>query len=322
MINKKYNSGIYSIEFVGYDKVYIGSTINFSRRKSEHLYLLKKNKHSNKHLQNIYNKYKDKIQIKLFIYTDRNKEYVRTLEQNIINCYNFEDLINICDTVNKPTKVQSRKFKKEDVIEIFNLAFNFISVKDISNIFSCSKHIIYDIISRRTYSDVNIDKNIIINAQKNVLNNKNKKFSEFEIEYIKDNYNKIGRKKIAEILNRNSKSICNVATKLGITNKVKPVYNNRKNKNKNKKIWDDQNLLYLKENIHNGIDYVAKQLNLTESQVIFACDSYKIKRPNNKWTQEEIDFLLQNYKEKGSKFCSEKIGRSRDSIIIKYGTLK
>jgi hypothetical protein len=187
MIRRKYNSGIYSIEFDGYEKVYIGSTINFSRRKSEHLYLLKKNKHRNRHLQNIYNKHKDKIQIKLFIYTDHNKEYVRILEQKIINCYNFEDLINICDIVNKPTQIQSRKFKKEDIIEIFNLAFNLISVKDISSIFSCSKYTIYNIISRKTYFDIYIDENIIISAQKNVLNKKNKKFSEFEINYIKEN---------------------------------------------------------------------------------------------------------------------------------------
>lgn len=322
MINKKYNSGIYVIEFSGYEKVYIGSTINFNRRKSEHLYLLKKNKHHNKHLQNVYNKYKDKMEIRLFIYTDCNKEYVRILEQNIINCYNFEDLINICDTVNKPAQIQSRRFKKEDIVQIFNLAFNNIKVKEISKIFSCNKCAIYNILSRKIYCDINIDEDIISNAQKNVLNNKNKKFSELEINYIKENYNKIGRKKIAEILNRNSKSICNVATKLGITNKVKPVYHNRKNKNKWQKIWDDKKLLYLKENIHKGVDFVADQLNLTHKQIVRACDSHRVKRPNNKWSQEEINFLLEHYKEKGSKFCSEKIGRSRDSIVIKYGTLK
>lgn len=97
---------------------------------------------------------------------------------------------------------------------------------------------------------------------------------------------------------------------------------NKKNKNKWQKIWDNKNILYLKENIHNGVSYVAKYLNLTDQQVVYACNCYKIKRPNNKWSQEEINFLLEHYKEKGAKFCSEKIGRSRDSIVIKYGTLK
>ena len=50
------NSGIYQI--VINNKGYIGSTNNFSRRKNEHISLLKRNTHTNKKLQNSYNKYK------------------------------------------------------------------------------------------------------------------------------------------------------------------------------------------------------------------------------------------------------------------------
>lgn len=51
-------SCIYKINSVLYpDKLYIGSAVNFSKRKSIHLHWLKKGKHSNKKLQNHFNKY-------------------------------------------------------------------------------------------------------------------------------------------------------------------------------------------------------------------------------------------------------------------------
>lgn len=50
-------SGIYKISFVGSDKFYIGSTNDFKRRRKEHKWTLKNNKHCNPMLQNFYNKY-------------------------------------------------------------------------------------------------------------------------------------------------------------------------------------------------------------------------------------------------------------------------
>jgi group I intron endonuclease len=51
------SAGIYIIINKIDDKRYIGSSINLSRRKNSHFRLLRNNKHSNKHLQNAYNKY-------------------------------------------------------------------------------------------------------------------------------------------------------------------------------------------------------------------------------------------------------------------------
>lgn len=51
-------SGIYKIYNNRSDKVYIGSTICFSRRKRDHFYELKLGTHHCKGLQNAYNKYK------------------------------------------------------------------------------------------------------------------------------------------------------------------------------------------------------------------------------------------------------------------------
>lgn len=52
--------GIYSIVNTFNSKIYIGSTIQINRRKTEHWYLLKHNRHPNRHLQNAWNKYGEK----------------------------------------------------------------------------------------------------------------------------------------------------------------------------------------------------------------------------------------------------------------------
>lgn len=48
---------IYYIKHVETNKVYVGLTTNYVRRKSEHLFDLKHNKHCNCHLQHAWNKY-------------------------------------------------------------------------------------------------------------------------------------------------------------------------------------------------------------------------------------------------------------------------
>lgn len=50
---------IYKISCENTDKIYIGETINLSQRVQKHFSLLRKNKHSNPILQNIFNKYKE-----------------------------------------------------------------------------------------------------------------------------------------------------------------------------------------------------------------------------------------------------------------------
>lgn len=50
-------TGIYKIENLVNEKVYIGQAVNISRRWNEHKFHLKNNNHYNKHLQNAWNKY-------------------------------------------------------------------------------------------------------------------------------------------------------------------------------------------------------------------------------------------------------------------------
>lgn len=54
------NSGIYQIENRVNNRIYIGSSIDLNKRRKEHLYRLKNNRHTNNHLQNSFNKYGEK----------------------------------------------------------------------------------------------------------------------------------------------------------------------------------------------------------------------------------------------------------------------
>ena len=50
-------SGIYQIRNTKDNKIYIGSAVNLNKRKNNHFSHLRRNLHSNKHLQNAFNKH-------------------------------------------------------------------------------------------------------------------------------------------------------------------------------------------------------------------------------------------------------------------------
>ena len=57
-------TGIYKITINDY-YIYIGQSVNIERRWSAHLNELKQNKHCNKKLQNVYNKYPDSVKFQI-----------------------------------------------------------------------------------------------------------------------------------------------------------------------------------------------------------------------------------------------------------------
>lgn len=98
--------GVYKIENLINNKVYIGSTISgFKKRIKEHLYELNKGKHHSSHLQKAFNKYgtnnfevsilevcnRESIIQKEQFYLDQYKSYNRNLGYNILNkAYNSQ----------------------------------------------------------------------------------------------------------------------------------------------------------------------------------------------------------------------------------------
>lgn len=80
-------TGIYKILNIVNGNFYIGSALNFKKRKSFHLRDLKNDKHHNKHLQNAYNKYgKDNFIFELISICE--KENLMKIEQYYIDSTN------------------------------------------------------------------------------------------------------------------------------------------------------------------------------------------------------------------------------------------
>lgn len=100
------NSGIYKITNKVNNKIYIGSAVNFKRRRSEHFSDLKHNNHSNQHLQNAYNKYGEK-NFEFSILIKYPVEELIIAEQVFINVFNPE--YNICKTANSRLGVKASK---------------------------------------------------------------------------------------------------------------------------------------------------------------------------------------------------------------------
>lgn len=94
------NAGIYIISFTGVSRIYIGSTTDFGRRKSQHLWQLRRDCHTNPKLQNYYNKYGEVCFNFTIVECILDEDYINQREQEYFNQYfaqeyitsNFKDL--------------------------------------------------------------------------------------------------------------------------------------------------------------------------------------------------------------------------------------
>ena len=91
----KRSPGIYKISCTETNKVYIGETLDLSNRLQKHFSLLRKNKHSNPILQNIFNKYgEETFEVEVLEYVDFTDDFkLKTLEREWQN--KFEHCISL-----------------------------------------------------------------------------------------------------------------------------------------------------------------------------------------------------------------------------------
>ena len=115
-------SGIYKITNTKNNCVYIGQTKDFSRRKTAHFSLLKKNKHTNKFLQNDYNEYGEKNFIFEKIQEEQDREKRLELEQYFINQYS-----NVC--YNNMFYLEQNNTNTESKIEYYKTIIHVQEVK-------------------------------------------------------------------------------------------------------------------------------------------------------------------------------------------------
>lgn len=102
----KTNAAIYTITFGNSKRIYIGSTLNYQVRRSQHLYCLRNKTHTNKKLQNYYNKYgEDKFTFKVVeCFLDKDVKYIRSREQEYLDYYYAKEFVS--------TNRQDKRFDK------------------------------------------------------------------------------------------------------------------------------------------------------------------------------------------------------------------
>jgi len=111
-------SGIYQIRNKSDGKVYVGSTVDFNKRwVSGHRRLLRRNKHCNRHLQSVWNKYGEENFVFEMLEEVKDKTLLIEREQHFFDTMKPE--YNICKTagntlgVPSPTKGKTGIFSKE-----------------------------------------------------------------------------------------------------------------------------------------------------------------------------------------------------------------
>ncbi len=224
-------SGLYVIEFVGSNRFYIGSSINLNKRKDQHFRDLKFKRHANKYLQNVYNKYgADSFKFTILAIVDPDIRLIRKMEQNIIQSYiHDKDMINISTRTDITTR--EAMFTDTQIVQIFNLIssgkdYSFVAKKLKSN-----KSAISRVILRDSYRLVHIDESIEKKAYNAIK--RNIPFSKEDIDFINNNYKKIGAKKCGLILGRSAKTVSEFARKSNI---------------KHTKVWTKEEEQYILDN--------------------------------------------------------------------------
>ena len=157
------NSGIYKITNLINGKIYIGSSINLKRRMNEHLRELRLNIHSNKRLQNSYNKYgEENFKTEVVEYCDINK--VREREQFYIDNYlpyltEIGYNISNCSTGGNTGNSESHpkaKLNWEKVNEIRNsYKLNIYNMEELSDLYEITIQGIWLIIKNKNWHDKN-----------------------------------------------------------------------------------------------------------------------------------------------------------------------
>lgn len=88
---------------------YVGSTVNFFRRFKEHRKMLRGNRHYNRMLQNIFNKYGESNFHFTIEEIVQDESDLLPIEQNYIDYYGFDNLINLAPIVGSGPGVQSKE---------------------------------------------------------------------------------------------------------------------------------------------------------------------------------------------------------------------
>lgn len=213
---KEHNSGIYVIEIIGSPKFYIGSTLDLARRERDHERLLLKGTHKNLHLQNAFNKHGvDSYKFRIIAICEKDKDFLLTLEQKIIDSYDWDELFNF----NRFTRVTNKgnDVSYEYIKGVFEDTANSVSREEILEKYNISKGTHRNIIIRKSYSWIKVDKDIVKSAQDSLR--KCDRYSKEELGFIRDNHEK-GLEFLSENLGRTEVAVRTQLSRMKLVNSL------------------------------------------------------------------------------------------------------
>lgn len=150
--NLMHEGGIYQITNIIDGSFYIGSTIEFARRKTKHFSELKRGTHDNTHLQRIYNKHgvSSLIFSILAVYPTTSRPFLYEVEQKVID--------HLVPVLNK-TSIVAQPTAPEKPVAKFNLSGKFVgayrSIKEAAHSSGVHANSIQDVIANRYFTSAN-----------------------------------------------------------------------------------------------------------------------------------------------------------------------
>jgi hypothetical protein len=138
--------------------------------------------------------------------------------------------------------------------------------------------------------------------------NNRKKFSEEDINFIKENYNKMKIEDIAFILKRTKNSIYNMMGYIGVSNRYQ---------------WTENRINILKEFYPCGDwDILLKKLETNNKQNIMQKAHSLNLNFGHRWLSNEIKYLIKNFGKKSYEDIAKELNKTLNSIIFKAYKLK
>jgi predicted GIY-YIG superfamily endonuclease len=167
-------SGIYKIVCTVNDKVYVGSAVDLNKRRREHFSALRRNRHHNKHLQNAFNRYKEKCFHFEVIFECDEENLLLEEEQQIKQYDSYNHGFNLVETptqgnrgIKMSVEVKQRlslaakkrgrnsgSLTKEQVQQVRQKFFDGERIGSLANEFDIHRKTIRECVYLRSYQDI------------------------------------------------------------------------------------------------------------------------------------------------------------------------
>ena len=233
------------------------------------------------------------------------------------------------------TKSKRRSYIKwtEEEVNFLKENYSNSDVKTIASVVGRTNDCVYAKASELGLKRPNVEEQRKKAARRkiNLINCKAPRWTMEEIQFLKDNENKLTLQQIADQLGKslNAVNCKRMSIKRVKSLRVTPVVDKVETENLTEnhfKVWSKKDEQYLKENYGTlPVSEIARNLKRTEDAIkgrAYALGLVDEKITRAKWTKEEISFLKKSINKKTNEEMAQYLGRSVASVAAKLSELK